>query len=507
MNTPGIVIIGAGVGGLTAGALLARQGYAVTVLEAQVYAGGSAGTFFHKGYRFDAGATVAGGFQPGGPHALIADQLGIRWPVRQHDPAWVVHSPAFELPLTQTSDEVVERFPQTKPFWAEQADLAELGWALSGACLPWPPGDLHELLRLAQIGLRFFPHDLKLAPFALSTTADWLRRRGLHTDDAFVRFIDAQLLISAQTTSRGANAAYAATALDLARQGVYHVEGGMGGISDALIASIRQSGGQVFFRKRVERIEVSDGRASAVLTDRGERFEADFVLANLTPWALDQVLAEASPKRLKDEISRRLPGWGAFVLHLGIDEQIWPADFPDHHQFLDTIDGPLGETHSVFLSASPAWDSTRAPAGRRAVTVSTHTDVRSWAQTAALGEQAYAERKAAYTESMLALIERTIPGFREHIVFQMSGSPTTYAFYTGRPLGMVGGFPQTNLFRARGSRTGIRNLRLVGDSIFPGQSTAGVSLGAMRVVADVMRQVPGPARSISLPAKQPLEIK
>jgi phytoene dehydrogenase-like protein len=108
---------------------------------------------------------------------------------------------------------------------------------------------------------------------------------------------------------------------------------------------------------------------------------------------------------------------------------------------------------------------------------------------------------------MLALIERTIPGFREHIVFQMSGSPTTYAFYTGRPLGMVGGFPQTNLFRARGSRTGIRNLRLVGDSIFPGQSTAGVSLGAMRVVADVMRQVPGPARSISLPAKQPLEIK
>ncbi len=37
------------------------------MLKAQVYAGGCAGTFLHKGYRFDAGATVAGGIQPGGP--------------------------------------------------------------------------------------------------------------------------------------------------------------------------------------------------------------------------------------------------------------------------------------------------------------------------------------------------------------------------------------------------------------------------------------------------------
>jgi phytoene dehydrogenase-like protein len=55
---------------------------------------------------------------------------------------------------------------------------------------------------------------------------------------------------------------------------------------------------------------------------------------------------------------------------------------------------------------------------------------------------------------------------------------------------MVGGFPQTSLFKARGPRTGLPNLRLVGDSIFPGQSTAGVSLGAMRVVEDLLRHLP-----------------
>ncbi len=55
-----VVVIGAGIGGLTTAALLLKAGLDVLVLEAHVYPGGSAGTFFHKGYRFDAGATLDG---------------------------------------------------------------------------------------------------------------------------------------------------------------------------------------------------------------------------------------------------------------------------------------------------------------------------------------------------------------------------------------------------------------------------------------------------------------
>lgn len=62
--TKHVVVIGAGIGGLTTAALLLKAGYQVTVFEAHVYPGGSAGTFYHKGYRFDAGATLAGGFRP-----------------------------------------------------------------------------------------------------------------------------------------------------------------------------------------------------------------------------------------------------------------------------------------------------------------------------------------------------------------------------------------------------------------------------------------------------------
>lgn len=490
-----IVVIGAGIGGLTAAALCAQAGYEVTVLEGQVYPGGSAGTFFHKGYRFEAGATVAGGFQPNGPHYVVGQKLGIDWKVHLHEPAWTVHLPDREVRLTRDNADVLANFPRSRFFWDEQSALADLGWSLSAQGLPWPPTSTAEWGQLIGVGLRNFPRDLRMIPFALGTAYQWLAVRGLANDPAFVRFIDAQLLISSQTTSRRANAIYSATALDLARQGVYHVERGIGGIAEQLVEKIRSLGGVVRYRQKATRITVEHDRVTGVQTKKGDTFPADFVLANLTPWSLDGLLAESSPAQIKREIAGRKPGWGAFVLHLGLRADALPADTPDHHQIITEMSGPLGETRSIFISMSPLWDASRAPTGMRAVTITTHTDVNSWWEVLKRDPAAYEARKAEYADRMLTNIDRVLPGFRAGVGVMLPGTPVTYEFYTGRHLGMVGGFPQTSLFKARSPLTGIANLRLVGDSVFPGQSTAGVSLGALRVVEDVKRRLPVLPRS------------
>jgi C-3',4' desaturase CrtD len=487
-----IIIIGAGVGGLTTAALLAQAGHDVTVLEAQTYPGGCAGTFFHKGYRFEAGATVAGGFQPGGPHQLIEERLGIKFPVRLHDPAWVVHLPDRSVGLTRDNADVLAKFPNTAHFWDEQSALADLCWRMSGQGLPFPPMDGRELSWLAKTALRNFPQDVRIAPFALMTAHDWLRWRGLADDQAFVRFIDAQLMIAAQTTSRGANAIYSATALDLARQGVYHVEGGIGGIAQTLVEAVESFGGRVLYRRRAQRIVMRGGRAVAVEAEhrrQTEQHDADFVIGNLTPWSLDGLLGEDSPRGLQREVEGRKAGYGAFVLHLGVRADALPADLPDHHQVIENYSDPLGEGRSIFMSMSPEWDSSRAPTGQRAVTITTHTHVSQWWELLERDEAAYEARKQAYAEKMLALAERAIPGFGSAVSLMMPGTPVTYRFYTDRHLGMVGGFPQESLFKARSPRTGVANVRLVGDSVFPGQSTAGVSLGALRVAEDVLARV------------------
>ncbi|MCU0496344.1 MAG: NAD(P)/FAD-dependent oxidoreductase [Anaerolineae bacterium] len=491
-----VIVIGSGVGGLTTAALLAQIGYRVTVMEAQTYPGGSASTYSHQGFRFDSGATVVGGFQENGPHHLVGQQLGIDWKIHQHEPAWVVHLPDRQVELTRDNVDLIADFPGTEKFWLEQQQVADLAWKMSAQGLPWPPRSPAELAQLAKVAIQNFPKDLRLIPFAFGSVYDWIRGHGLQDNTMFQRFIDGQLLISAQTTAPNVNALYGATALDLARQGVYHVEGGVGGIAETLVEKLESLGGRILYRQRVTRIAVEGRRVVGVYTKKGRHAKqevfhpADFVIANTTPWNVHQMLAEHTSPRLKREVERRKYGWGAFVLHLGVNSSALPENFPDHHQVLPGPQTELGEGRSIFVSFSPAWDQTRAPEGQRAVTITTHTEITQWWDLLERDRDAYYAKKEDYTRRLLGLMNGIIPNFSDHITLQLPGSPVTYQFYTDRHLGMVGGFPQSSLFLMRSPRTGIRNLRLVGDSIFPGQSTAGVTIGAMRVAEDVRRSLP-----------------
>ena len=478
------VVIGAGVGGLTAAALLLKAGHEVTVLEAHIYPGGSAGTFYHQKYMFDAGATLAGGFAPGGPHAKVAEILGLEWPIRAVDPAWIVHLPDGRV-VTQWvdrsawEDERKRLFPNTEHFWHLQERLAKISWDIASRPFPWPPQSPANWLTLAR-GLR--PSTLPAIPYLART----MNSLPLGNDPLFRTFLDAQLLISAQTTTERAGALYGSAALDLPRRGVNHVLGGIGSLAKTLVEWIRANGGQVHFRQRVERIEVSGGRAKAVYTVQGARHRADFVLANVTPWKLNDLLGAEAPGALASELENLEPTWGAFTLYLGLEGAAIPEGLADHHQIVVDPARPLGEGNSVFLSLSDANDPLRAPPGRRAATLSTHTRVQTWWELyQAANKDGYFQRRSLYADRLVEAAARVVPDLRSAIHLCLPGTPVTFEYYTRRPMGMVGGFPQSSLFAARGPRVGFANLWLVGDSIFPGQSTAGVTLGALRVAAEV----------------------
>ncbi|MCA9948935.1 MAG: FAD-dependent oxidoreductase [Anaerolineales bacterium] len=490
------VIIGAGIGGLTAAALLLKAGQRVTVLEAHVYPGGSAGTFYHQGYRFDAGATLVGGFSEGGPHARLAQVLNLEWPVKPVDPAWVVHLPDGRS-ITQYSDPQVwhaERrrvFPQTEPFWQKQKRLADISWDISTRHFPWPPASLHEMGALAR-AVR--PSTLYALPYLTHS----INQLASQNDPLFKTFLDAQLLISAQTTSEHANALYGSAALDLPRRGVNHVKGGVGELAQTLVRWIRQHGGEVLFRQQVTQVEIgSTGRATAVKTNKSLYITGDQFLANLTPWGLAELLGSAVPQKLNRELKQRPATWGAFTLYLGLEAAQLPANLPAHHQVIVDLNMPLGEGNSVFVSLSEPGDG-RAPEGMLAATLSTHTAVTPWWKLYhAQNEAAYQAQRAEYSERLLAAAANVIPGLRQSIRLCKPGTPITFQTFTRRPQGMVGGFPQTSIFKARGPQTGIANLWLVGDSIFPGQSTAGVTLGGMRVATAVLQATP-PVKSIQI---------
>ncbi|MFP7735270.1 NAD(P)-binding protein [Priestia aryabhattai] len=73
-----VVVIGGGIGGLTAGALLPKHDYVVPVLEASREWGGCAGKFQRHFYTFPVGATLGMGFESGGIHERINAYLGLK---------------------------------------------------------------------------------------------------------------------------------------------------------------------------------------------------------------------------------------------------------------------------------------------------------------------------------------------------------------------------------------------------------------------------------------------
>ncbi|MDE0584355.1 NAD(P)-binding protein [Planococcus sp. A6] len=74
--TKRILVVGAGIGGLTAGSLLAKEGYEVTVLEAAAELGGCAGKYKRHPYLFPVGATLGMGLEPGGIHERVFRCIG-----------------------------------------------------------------------------------------------------------------------------------------------------------------------------------------------------------------------------------------------------------------------------------------------------------------------------------------------------------------------------------------------------------------------------------------------
>jgi len=480
-----VIIVGGGIGGLAAGALLAESGAKVLLLEQAVNVGGCAATFSHRGYRFDAGATIGSGFHSGGPMQWLADRLDLQWPTRPLVVAWEYCDGELAVPLDCAGNIVRQTFPESRAFWREQAEAANSLWRLI-ACLL----NLYGQTRIGQVkgaGACLASQIMGLGAVRLAsmTVEKWLQSHGLAANKPFCRFIDAQLLISAQTTAGHCNALFAAMALDLPKRSPCTLDGGIGMIAKILSQALGKRGGQVVLGEKVRFLMVKGEKVSEVATDRG-RYRGKEVIVNGSSALLGRLLSRRISESWAGEARAN---WGAFILHLGVDDTVMTNRAADHLQLLRPDSVALGEGNSLFISASPLADGSRAPAGKRALSLSTHTAVVSWWQAWNQGHEAYRIMKEEYAGKMLELAERYVPGLRQATDFSLAGTPVTYSRYTSRHLGLVGGYAQIGIRAPRQELYGLKNCTLVGDHCFPGQSIGGVTVGVALAVDGLLRRL------------------
>jgi C-3',4' desaturase CrtD len=489
-----VIVIGAGIGGLTAGALLARRGYQVKVYEQAGVVGGCASTFKRRGFTFDVGATQVAGLETGGIHNRIFQELDIPIPTSTPcDPACAVFLPQESEPINVWRDpekwrlERQKQFPQSEPFWQLLQKLFQASWNFQGRDPILPPRNLWDLGQLIQA---FRPDTLITLPFTLMTVGDTLKLYQLSGDKRLKTFLDMQLKLYSQVSAEETALLYAATALAVSQspQGLSHLQGSMQVLSDRLVEALEKYQGQLYLRHSVENIHQHKGRATGVtIQDKktGQVWieEADHIVANLTIQNLVSKL-EDLPYLYKHRVNKLASPSGTFVLYLGVDQTAIPAHCPPHLQFLYNYEGVIGENNSLFVSVSKPEDG-RAPTGLATIIASTFTDVDLWWRG---NEADYQARKQEYTQAALLKLGSYFHLTPETIIHQEAATPITWAHFTGREKGIVGGIGQrVSTFGPFGlaTRTPIPHLWLVGDSTHPGEGTAGVSYSALTVVRQI----------------------
>jgi C-3',4' desaturase CrtD len=493
---PKVIVVGAGIGGLTAGALLARRGYDVTIFEQAFVPGGCASTFKRRGFIFDVGATQVAGLESGGIHHRIFKELEVELPVATPcNPSCAVFLPEEKEPINVWCDrekwqaERQRQFPGSEPFWQLMAKLFQASWNFQSRDPVLPPRNLWDLWRLVS-AVRL--DTLTTVPFTLMTVGDALRLYGLYKDKRLKTFLDLQLKLYSQVDADETALLYAATALSVSQepQGLYHLQGSMQALSDRLVEALTKYGGKLLMRHAVEEIDSESGRVTGIKvrnlkTNEVLMEKADIVVANVTVQNLVKLIEPNSiQNRYKRRIDKLPESSGAFVVYLGVTRDAIPEGCAPHLQFLYNYDGPIGENNSLFVSVSKPGDG-RAPEGKATIIASSFTDTQIWWQET---KENYENLKQQYTQEAIARLGEYFNLSPETILHQESATPRTFAYFTGREKGIVGGVGQrVSTFGPFGiaTRTPFKNLWLAGDSTHPGEGTAGVSYSALTIVEQI----------------------
>lgn len=479
-----VLVIGAGFGGLGAGLRAAELGARVVVLEAQAYPGGCASTFEHSGSHFESGATLFSG--------LGENQLFGRWIERHEmdvqidwiDPLVQYRSPRLELGVGLDRHAFIERLcalpgapkEALRRFFAFQARAADQLWKTLEDPHAFPPYGPGALLKHA----RELPAWAPILRCAGKSLRSVLARFGLADFAPLTDTLNALCQITVQCGIDAAEAPFALAAADYYWRGTGHVRNGIGQLANGLCDAIVAQGGDVRFGRRVRCIEPHQDGGWWVHT-LGESLHAERVIANLLPPALDATLVAGVPRssRLQRYTRELEGGWGACMLYLELEDE--PGAAPHHLQLVQDPDAALMEGNHLYVSTSGCRDERLSSRkGSTTATVSTHVPIEKLRGLPAPERGAYVR---GVQEHMRSGLRALAPELESRIRRALPASPRTFQRYTGRTHGMVGGLPRRvglRQYLALSNPPIAPGLWMVGDTVFPGQSTYAAAVGGVR---------------------------
>ncbi|WP_168413072.1 phytoene desaturase family protein [Bacillus salacetis] len=493
MSSKTVCIIGAGVGGLTSAAYLAKEGYKVTVLEKATTVGGSAGWYIRKRRKFPTGATIAFGLEEKGLLRTLLNELDIDLPAEE-----LLHPMDVILPEGKVSivknpalweHELKEAFhPRSGDvvrFWATLQQISDDVLGVTESRVSLPIRKRYDLGTLPRHAVRNPKSVARLARYALYTVEDLMKKFHLESYEPLRQLLDAQLLDAVQTDVSKAALLPSSLALTIYRRGSFFIENGMGQLGKVLANRIKDLGGEILKVSPVDSLLYEETRKQWSVTSRKCTSSFDAVINNS-----GISFGEGTSYESEDEFS-----WGAFRVDAilsaeGLSRQLKERRLPFAYQIVPSLDSPSirETTHGpVYVTFNHAVNPKGEPVeGEVMMTVSLHTELGIWSRYT---EDEYKRIKEQVTKETLSEIERVIP-VKENLLFAEAGTPLTYERYIGKRA--VGGFPLTvrnAITKPKSVRSSQPQLYIVGEQAFPGPGTLSSALSGYYAARSIMKDL------------------
>jgi phytoene desaturase len=472
-----IIVIGAGVGGLTAGSICARRGRKVLVLEQSDRIGGCCSTYEKEGYRFDVGASIVEEIQP---IELAFEALGTTF---QEEVDLIPCDPMMEFMLpdgthitypvsVEATGEVISRFsPEDGKSWFKFAEyfkgLTKI--AMEGFFVN-PASSLTDMARI----MAKTPGLLKYASLFTQSYQDVITK--------YFKSEEIQSTMSYQSLYVGLppelTAGLYATIPYSEHEGIWYPRGGMIRIPEAFRRMGEKNGMDVRTGALVKKVLVRDRRVRGVVLDDGTEITSDLVISNINAKTLylDMIGEDQLPWLARYGMKSYGYSKSVAMLYVGVDYEppleahhgvvAFPLKHMNDYWWNNVQKGVLPE-HTTGLICWPTHeDPSLAPEGHHILSIIPecfyHLSGTDWDR----------EKQSFIEKTIEDLSRNAVPGLADHVKMVDCATPLDFERRLLLPEGAIYDLQQdlasTIMFRPSARSRSIKGLYLAGNSTHPG---------------------------------------
>ncbi len=474
-----IVMIGGGLGGLTAGALLAKTGHTVVLLEQHNVVGGSATTFRRKGgFTVEVGLHEMNAVYSNATTKEVFDTLGVYRNVEfvEPDEFFRVTASGFDFTMPNGRDSALSALRERYP--AEASGIEEYFTLIDALA--------DDMKRLEDAAW----WELMLFPVVFRNLFRYRKRAVREVLDGMIANEELKLILNANigyyhTVPDTFSILYHAVAQSsYYRGGGWYIRGGSQKLSDALASVIRDNGGTVLTKSEVVSISMERNRAASVTfraSGRNVTEEADCVVSNLSP-AQTYALANLPYRETRRSANSLLCVYLGFGKNLRETygkqgySRFFFRDIASVEQYKAQFDRDITKRGFVFVDYSQI-DAGLCDPAKSFGAICTTDFLSSWEN---MSDDEYRCRKQEVIDAYLAVLEEHYPGIRDLVEYAEVATPRTMQRYLRTPSGTPYGFaPAADQFfrRPEVKSSLVHNLYFTGAWVVGGGFTPAIDSG------------------------------